>query len=154
MNTPLTAWGVVLLLLFAGAHYLAAGGYNVSWLWIGIAVVINILNMWVGKQMKGSPKGMMAVWMSAGLFGFLATLAIAFEVIPLSAAVLMSLWLLLLGAAMFAGGHAAHNPLSDYAGLVLVVSSLFVPAFGSQWQFMAGALLLGVFGIVNGYLAK
>lgn len=154
MNTPLTVWGVVLLLVFAGAHYLALAGYNVAWLWVGLAVVINLANMWTGKQMKGSPKGMKEVWMAAGLFGFLATLAVAFEVVPVSTAWLMSLWLLLLGAAMFAGGHASHNPLSDYAGLVLVVSSLFVPAFGSQWQFMAGALFLGVFGIVNGYFAK
>ncbi len=153
MNMPLTVWGLVLLLVFAGAHYLSAM-YSAQWLWIAIAVIIIALGMWVGKQlMKGAAKGSKETWMSINIFGLLTTLAVAFGVIPVDLSWLMSLWLLLLGAAIYSEGHSRNSQMSISAGLIIIVSSLFVPGFGA-WYFMAGALFIGLLGLINGYLSK
>lgn len=153
MNKPLTIWGLVLLVVFGGAHYLAAGGYNAAYLWVAVAVIIILLNAWTGKQMKGAPKGSAQTWMSLSVFGLLATLAVVSGLLPLALPVLMSLWLLLLGAAIFSEGHSRNGQMSVYWGLVTAFSALFIPAFG-QWYFMAGALFLGLFGLINGYMSK
>ncbi len=152
MNTPLTVWGLVLLIVFAGAHYLSAS-YSAQWLWVAVAVIIILLNVWVGKQMKGAPKGSEATWMSLAAFGFITTLLVAGRVVPVDLSWLMSLWLLLLGAGIYAEGHARNNHAHVFGGLVMAVSSLFVPGFGS-WYFMAGALFLGLFGLITGLVAK
>ncbi|MBI4174939.1 MAG: hypothetical protein HY517_04810 [Candidatus Aenigmarchaeota archaeon] len=152
MNTPLTVWGIVLLVVFAGAHYLSAS-FNAAWLWVAVAIIIILLNAWVGKQMKGSPKGSKETWMSLSAFGFLSTLAVASGLVPVDVSWLMSLWLLLIGAALFSEGHSRNNQMNVYSGAVIAVASLFVSGFGS-WYFMAGALFLGLLGLINGLLAK
>jgi len=65
----------------------------------------------------------------------------------------MSLWLLLLGAAIYSEGHARNNQPHIYSGLVVVVAALLVPGFGSSY-FLAGALFVGLGGLINGLLAK
>src|SRR3989338_3471067 len=151
MNTPLTVWGLVLLVAFTGAHYMA-GSYSAAWLWVGIAVVIILLSAWVGKNMKAS-KGSTETWMALSVFGFITTLVVAFGLISVSMSWLMSLWLLLLGAAIYSEGHARNNQPHIYSGLVVVVAALLVPGFGSSY-FLACALFVGLGGLISGLLAK
>ena len=51
MNLNLTIWGLVLLIVFAAANY-ASATVNPAYLWVGVAVIIVLLNMWMGKAMK------------------------------------------------------------------------------------------------------
>ena len=152
-NKPLLVWGIVLLATFLAAHSLYVQGYNVAWTWIGIAVVINLVNMWVGKQMKRGPKGTMEMWMSAGIFGLVTTVIVALGYIPVNVVWLMSLWLLLIGGAMAGGGLVAKNPLGTYTGFVTIIASLFAPGFGG-WYLMTGALFLGGLNIINALVSK
>ena len=147
-------WGVLFLVLFGGAHWaVGSAGYSESMVWIGLAVLMLVISFIAGKKMKNVPKGMSEIWMAAVIFGFLLTVAVALRYVPVSMSWLMSLWLLLFGAAKFAHGHAGNSPLANYAGLVTVVVALFVPGFGAGY-FMAGALFLGLLDVVNGAIAK
>lgn len=155
MNLNLTIWGLVLLIVFAAANY-ASATVNPAYLWVGVAVIIVLLNMWMGKAMKSVPKGMTEVWMSVTVFGFITTLVYALWLSPTASmplSWLMSFWMLLMGAAMFAGGHAGGDHGQMYCGVFLAFVSLSVPAFG-QWYFLAGALFVGFFAFINGLLAK
>lgn len=151
MKASLVAWGIVLLIAFAGAHWLLANGIGAAALWIGVAIVTLIMNWVVGRSFK---KKMNAeVWMALAVFGFITTLAVAFQFVPVSMAVLMSLWLLLTGAALFAGSHKGGEALSLFAGLVMIVAALIVPAFGDGY-FLAGAVFMGFLGVVHGYFFR
>lgn len=148
MNGPLTAWGVVLLVLFGAAHYLVPSYISEAYMWVAIAVILLVLNALIGKKMKSS-EGSKTTWMQLSAFGFITTLIVAFGVVPVSVSWLMSLWLLLIGAAIYSEGHANNMQMHNYWGLVLVIASLFVPGFTS-WYFMAGALFLGLGGLIGG----
>lgn len=155
MNTAQFVWAVVMLIVFAGAHYATSMGYETAWTWIGIAVIINIMNYYVGRSgMKKAVKGVQEAWMSIGIFGLITTIIVALGFVPVSHLWLMSLWLLLIGAGIFATGLAAQTPLHTYSGVVLLISALFVPGFGDQWYFIAGALFFGLMGIINSGLVK
>lgn len=153
MNAIMTVWGLVLLIIFGGAHYAAQQGLlAANWLWIVIAIIFVIMNVAMGKKMKDAPKGSKETWLSITAFGFITTLIVALGYLPLPLWWLMSLWLLLFGAGLFAEGHAMNGHLWNYTGLVLVFAALFVSGFGDQWYFMAGALFLGLLGLINGLL--
>ena len=155
MNKDHIMWGVLFLVLFGGAHWAVnSGGYSASLVWMGLAVAMLVSSFVVGKQMKNTPKGMRDVWTAATFFGVIMTFAVALRYVPVDLSWLMSLWLLLFGAAKFASGHAGGSHMSNYGGLVLVVAALFVPGFGAGWYFMAGALFLGLMDIVNGAVLK
>ena len=155
MNKDHIMWGALFLVLFGGAHWaVTSGGFSASMVWMGLAVAMLVLSFVGGKQMKSVPKGMTEVWTAATLFGVIVTFAVALQYVPVDLSLLMSLWLLLFGAAKFAHGHAGGSHMSNYGGLVLVVAALFVPAFGAGWYFMSGALFLGLMDVIAGAVLK
>ncbi len=154
MNKDHLMWGVLFLVLFGGAHWaVSSGGFAENMVWMGLAVAMLVLSFVVGKQMKGTPKGMRDVWTAATLFGVIMTFVVALGYVAADLSWLMSLWFLLFGAAKFASGHAGGSSMSNYGGLVLIVAALFVPAFGS-WYLISGALFLGLMDVVNGIVLK
>ncbi len=151
MKTSLVVWGLVLLVGFWASDYLIGTGFKEAHLWIAWAVILNLLNYAVGKTMKKTPKEIGTLWMQAGLFGFLASVIVALNIIALPLSWLMSLWLILLGAALFAGSHKMSNPDGIMMGIIYIFAALFVPTTG---YFLYGALVFGLLGLVNGYFAK
>ena len=152
MHTQMTVWGVVLLIVFAAAHYAVPGYISAAYMWVVLAIIMIALNMWVGKSMKDVAAASKSVWMSVTIFGFLTTLVVAFGFVPVDVSWLMSLWLLLIGGAIFSEGHTSNMQMMSYSGLVIAVASLFVSGFGT-WYFMAGALFFGLLGLINGAVA-
>ncbi len=151
MKAPVVVWGIVMLVVFSGANWLlATKALAESWIWVALAIIILILNFWVGKTMKKQPKGSQPVWMALSVFGFITTLAVAFGVVPVPMWWLMSLWLLLMGAAIGVGGHVGGNQLNMFVGLIEIFAALFVSGFGASYL-LAGALFFGFLAVVHGY---
>ncbi len=148
MNMQMSIYGLVMLIVFAGAQF-ASATVNAAYLWIVIAIVIILMNMWVGKSMKNPPKGLAEIWMSVAAFGFITTVVFGMWMAPtyaLPLAWLMSFWFILKGSAAFVSGWASGNHMHTYVGAVFVFASLFVGAFGA-WFF-------GLFALINGLLTK
>ncbi len=151
MKSSLVVWGIVMLVAFAGANWLLAMQLLAeSWIWVALAIIILVMNFWVGKTMKKMPKESEALWMALSVFGFITTLAVAFGVVPVPLWWLMSLWLLLMGAAIGVGGYLANNGLNMFLGVVMLFASLSVAGFAGAYL-LSGALFFGFLGIVHGY---
>jgi len=148
MNATMAIWGLVLLIVFAAAQYATPSYLAVEHMWVVLAIIIVALNAWVGKRMKADEAGR-GTWLSLAVFGFIVTVIVAFGVVPLDVSWLMSLWLLLIGAGILAGGIAGKFSPHIFGGFVMLFAALFVPAFGAQY-FMAGAIFLGLFGLISG----
>ena len=143
-----------MLVAFAGANWLLQVQLlQEAWIWVALAIILLIMNFWVGKTFKKTPKESESVWLALSVFGFITTLAVAFAVVPVQLSWLMSLWLLLMGAAIWVGSHMAQDGLGMFVGLTVLFSSLFAPGFGASYL-LAGALFLGFLGIVHGYLME
>ncbi len=153
MKMSLVVWGLILIIGFYASDWLLLQGYNASWLWIAWAVIFNVGHFALGKSMKKSSKSMQAVWMHIGIFGLITTVVIALGIVSLSLAFLMAFWLLLIGAALFAGGHEGKDSLSVCSGLILIIGAIFTPAFGNSY-FLAGSLLLGLLMLLHGIWLK
>lgn len=151
MKTSVVAWGLVLLVGFWASDYLLGTGFSEAYLWIAWAIIFNILNYAVGKTMKKTPKEIGTLWMMGGVFGFLVTIVVAMNVVDLPFFWLMSLWLILMGAALFTGGHKMNNPGSIMMGIIYLFAALFVPTAG---YFTYGALVFGLLGLISGYFAR
>ncbi len=155
MNMQMSVYGLVMLIVFAAAQFTSAT-VNPAYLWIVLAIIIILLNMWVGKSMKNPPKGLNEIWMHLAVFGFITTVVFGLWMAPtyaLPLAWLMSFWLLIKGAAAFVSGMASGNHMHTYAGTVFVFAALFVGAFGA-WYFLMGAWFFGLFPLIAGLLTK
>ncbi len=151
MKTSVIGWGLVLLVGLWASDYALKAGYSEATLWVAWAIILNILNYAVGKTMKKMPKDIGNVWMQAGVFGFLVTVALAANLVAFPYYWLMSLWLILLGAALFVGGQKMNDVSGMGLGVIYLFSALLVPVTG---YFIYGALVLGLLGLINGYFAK
>ena len=152
MKMPLVLWGLVVLAGFAATHWaVGAGAVQEAYAWIGWAVILNILNWYVGKGMKGDAGTAMA-WKVFGAFGFLTTLVIALTGwAPLWW--LMSLWLLLMGAMMYSSTHEKTDATMMAGSLVYMFSALFVSGFGANY-WLVGGVILGLPAILHGLVWK
>ena len=81
MKSSVVIWGLVLLVGFWASDYAVKANYSEAILWVAWAVILNLLNYGIGKTMKKTPKELTAVWMQAGVFGFLVSLVVAAGVI-------------------------------------------------------------------------
>lgn len=153
MKNSLFVWGLVLLVGFFLSYWLAVQGYSAAWIWIAWAVIFNVANYFMLKSMKKMSKSMRAVWTQAHIFGLIVTLVVALDIITLNFAFLMSLWFLLIGASLFAGGHETKDSLAIASSLILLFSSVFTLAFGNSY-FLAGSLILGLLTVLSGIFTK
>lgn len=151
MKSSIVAWGIVLLIVFAAAHWLVSTGIPAAWLWVAVAIIILIMNFIVGRTFK--KKMQEELWLILGVFGFITTLAVAAQVVPVDFSWLMALWLLLIGGALAVGGNKSGNVLDTYSGLIMLFAALLVPTFGAAY-FLSGALFLGFLGVVHGYFYR
>jgi hypothetical protein len=149
MKTSLVVWGLVLLVGFYLSHLLVFQEYNQAWIWIGWAIIFNVGHYFVGKTMKKTSKTMQKVWMQAGILGLIITVVLALGIVNIGFGFVMTMWFLLIGAAMFIGGQERKDSLMMFSAMVLVFSSVFVLAFGNSY-FLAGSLIMGLVTMMQG----
>ncbi|MBI4170828.1 MAG: hypothetical protein HY514_03975 [Candidatus Aenigmarchaeota archaeon] len=151
MKSSLIVWGIIMLIVFSGAHWLLANKLLAeAWIWVILAIILVVANFLLGRTMKKMPKGTETMWMALNVFGFITTLAVAVGVVPVPLWWLMSLWLLLMGGAVAIGGHVGNNALNMFMGLIMLFASVFVSGFGNSYLF-AGSLFFGFLAVVHGY---
>jgi hypothetical protein len=151
MKQAMYGWALVLLVGFYASDYALKAGYSQQYIWIAWAIIFVVMNFAVGKSHKKVPEDVMSMWMTVNVFGFLATLAVAGGLVALPYAWLMSLWFILMGAAIFAGGHKMNSTCNVMEGVVFVFAALMVPTTG---YFLYGSLVFGLYALVSTYFSK
>jgi len=153
MKSTVVASGIVFLILFSGAHWLLSNNLlPESWIWVGLAVALVVVNYIVGRSYKVSEQ-IKSMWMLACIFGFVLTLAAAAAIVQVPLPLLLVVWLLLHGAAIAVGGFDAKRPLDMFLGVLLLFSALFVPSLGAQYL-LGGAIMFGFLFVLYGYFIE
>ena len=152
MKISMVAWGIVLLVGFWLSDYALKTGITANYIWLAWAVIINAGNYAVGRTFKKTPKELNTVWLQAGIIGFVMTVLIVAGFLVVDVSILLSVWLMLMGAAYLAGGVHGKNPSGIFFGAYFVIFALMTPAF--LFTFTAAAVIFGIAFIVDGYFMK
>ena len=156
MKNSLTLWGLILLIGFGASHWaLGAGQVTESVLWMAWGVIFLVGHCAIGKTYKKMPKEMGLAWMTATVFGTIATFAVALGYLVAPFAALMALWLILVGAVQFAtsAGMKGAQMWTAFAVIFLFLG-VSLPAWFPTNYFLAGALIFGVPTIIQGWLSR
>lgn len=162
MDKPLAVWGLLLLIGFLATHYLvfSYGYLYVPAVWVVLAVVGVAAGRGCCCRKKGRLgakrpcccSGTMAV---AAAEGVIVTAAILIGLVAISPFYIISVWLLVIGAAAVADGLKG-SPLKTQLGLFWLFSAVFFP-FVSNYQgssLILGALVMGVPLMLAGIVKK
>jgi len=153
MKPALVVWSLIMLVGFWASH-VWANVYGESVLWIAWAVVFLVGYFAIGKTMKKMPKEIGMMWAMVTVFGFLATLAVAQNLVSVNFSYLMGLWLLLTGAALYTGSHKGGSPSDMALSIVYLVSAVLIPLEFANVYFLGGALTFGLLGLIHSLLMK
>jgi|GEM_PF-2130646 len=149
-SVPFVSWGLVLLVGLWISDY-ASQIFPAGYVWAAWGIILPLGNFAVGKTMRGAPREVNVLWKQTNVLIFLLTLGVALVVAPANTTVVVSLWLLLMGAALFAGCMYIKNPSDMMLGAFYLIASLMVPAFFSP--FIGAAVLLGLPLVIRGLFA-
>ena len=151
MNNPLIAWGLVFLVGMLATHYM---GIEPKVAWVVWLVIFFVGNMLVGKAMKKTPRNIVHMWMVVNILGALMTLAFLAGTLPFNATHIMAVWLVLMGAAVYAGAHENKDPEGVFIGLLWFATGIILPLWLPATPFLIGGLVLGLPYVVGGLLKK
>lgn len=150
MRPVLFLWGVILLIGFYLTHLAALQNFDERLLWISWAVIFNVGHFLIGRSMKSSAT-IGRVWMQANLFGLILTIILVSGLVAVNYVLLMGIWFVIIGAAMFATGYENKNMMSLSTALILLFSSLLVVGLMGSY-FLVGGLILGLLMLLYGLL--
>jgi len=163
MDKPLAVWGLLLLIGFLATHYLVFS-YDYTYIpavWVVLAVVGVACSRGcfcckkkgrLGRKCSCCCSGAMAV---AAAEGVILTAAIVMQLVAISPFYILSVWLLVIGAAAVADGMNG-SPLKTQLGLFWLFSAVFFP-FVTNYQgssLLIGALVMGVPLMLAGIVKK
>ncbi|MBM3303541.1 MAG: hypothetical protein FJY76_00450 [Candidatus Aenigmarchaeota archaeon] len=164
MDKPLAVCGLLLLIGFLATHYLLFSIYDytlVPAVWVVLAVVGIAVSKGCcccrkkgrfGKKCSCCCSGAMAVAVAEGI---ILTAAILIQLVAVSPFYLVSVWMLVIGAALVADGLKG-SPLRLQLGLFWLFSAVLFP-FLNNYQgssMLIGALVMGVPLILAGIVKK
>jgi hypothetical protein len=163
MNKPLAVWGLLLLAGFLVTQSLVFS-YDSTYLPL-VWLVVALLGLGYGKMSCSCRHGFgkkkcnccgSPVWCIAVAEGIILTAAIIVQFLPISPFYILSVWLILAGAAALAEGLKKGSEVEAMLGMAWLFSAVFFP-FVNNFQsstFIVGALLFGALTILAGVAEK
>jgi hypothetical protein len=151
MINTLTIWGAVFLVGMLITHFLSIDPWVA---WVAWLVLFFVTNTLVERALKKVPREINHMWMVVNILGVLLTVAFLSGTVPFDESQLMSIWLFLMGAALFANAHQTKNPEHMFIGLVWIAFGLVIPMWFSSIPFLIGGLVLGLPLVIGGLLKK
>jgi hypothetical protein len=150
MNAATIVWGLILLIGLGWASPMS--GLSEAQLWMAWAIIFVVGSYALGKTVhKKASKESMASWMHVLVFGLIVSFAAALGYVAFPLSSLMSLWLILFGAAMWKA--ADKNMDAAVHGVVTALVGVALPLFGANY-WMTGAIFLGLGPIICSILSK
>jgi hypothetical protein len=145
-------WGLVFLIGMFATHYMGVDSWTAWVVWLAVFFFGNIA---VDKLMKG--KKVMEIkhmWHVVNILGVLITIAFLTNTLVFDSAKVMSVWLILMGGAVFAGAHQSKNVEQIFMGLLWVATGLVLPSWFADVPFLIGGLVFGLPPVISGLLKK
>lgn len=151
MINTLMAWGFVFLIGMLGTHFLGIDPYIAWMVWLVVFFVTIVL---VERAQKKVPREISHMWHVVNILGVLLTIAFISGTISFDESKIMSVWLFIMGAAMFANAHQMKNPEHIFTGLLWIAFGLVIPMWFQDIPFLVGGLVLGLPLVIGGLLKK
>lgn len=151
MTSAMIAWGFLFLIGMLATHFLGIDPWTAWIAWLIIFVVGNIA---VGMAMKKTPREIVHMWHVVNVLGALLTIAFLSGVLQFDESKIMSIWLFIMGAAMFAGAHQQKQPEQIFVGLLWIAVGIVLPIWFSGAPFLIGGLVFGLPAVIGGLLKK
>ena len=151
MNNPLIVWGFVFLVGMLATHFLNIDSWTA---WTGWLIIFFVGNILVGKKMKKTPKQIEHMWMVINVLGALLTIAFLADTIAFDATHIMSMWLFIMGAGVYAGGHFKKDPESMFIGMLWIAVGIVLPTIFASVPFLIGGLVFGLPFVIGGLMKK
>jgi len=151
MTNAMIAWGMIFLIGMLATHFMGID----PWIaWIAWLVIFFFGNVLIGKAMKKTPREIGHMWMVVNILGALLTIAFLTGTLQFDESKIMSIWLFIMGAAVFAGAHQMKNPEQIFVGLLWIATGIVLPIWFSGATFLVGGLIFGLPPVISGLLKK
>ena len=92
--------------------------------------------------------------MMTTVLGSILTIFYLMNLIPFDGSQILAIWLFVMGASLFVGGHEGKMPGQASLGLVWLVFGLITPIWFAGNFFLIGGLILGLPSIIGGLMMK
>jgi len=152
MTNVLIVWGLVFLVGMFATHYMGIDPWTAWVIWLAVFFFGNVAIDKLAKGKKVREIGHM--WHVVNILGVLITVAFLTGTLSFDSSKVMSVWLLLMGAAVFAGAHQSKNVEQMFMGLLWFGVGIVLPTWFADAPFIVGGLVFGLPPVIGGLMKK